>query len=102
MEPGIVPGPLTDWTVAKKRLELGKDLEKPADFDIVLHGSAEHLDAVRALHAHHEQQHNQLKEENSSLFEKFEHVRDELDVLNSELHMLTGMPPTMDRAAIRC
>ena len=56
----------------------------------MLHGSPEHIDAVRSLYSHHETQHNQLKEEHSDLFEKFERVRNELDVINDELHMLTG------------
>lgn len=58
----------------------------------VLHGSPEHIDAVRSLHEHHETQQNQLKVEHSDVFEKFDHVRTELDLLNAELHMLTGMP----------
>ena len=66
------------------------------DFDLVLHGSPEHHDAIRDLHSHHQNEQERLKDEHPEVFQKFEHVRSELDVLNAELHMLTDHSVALD------
>ena len=87
----------TPEEVEKKRHELRKaSTTENVDFDLILHGSPEHHDAIRDLHAHHQTEHNKLKEEHPRVFEKFEHVRNELDTLNAELHMLTDHSVALD------
>ncbi|RMZ78266.1 hypothetical protein DV737_g3985, partial [Chaetothyriales sp. CBS 132003] len=70
--------------------------KRPRYFDIVLHGSPEHIDTVRDIHAHHEGQQHQLKEEHPDVFDKFEKLRNELDVLDTEIHMLTDHSVALD------
>ncbi|RMZ86979.1 hypothetical protein DV736_g5790, partial [Chaetothyriales sp. CBS 134916] len=72
------------------------ETEADNDYDIVLHGSPEHIDVVRDVHAHHEGQQNQLKDEHPDVFDKFEHLRNELDALNTEIHMLTDHSVALD------
>ncbi|KAI9774936.1 MAG: hypothetical protein M1840_000152 [Geoglossum simile] len=59
------------------------------EFDLYIHGSPEHVGALREAHSHHEQRRDTLRVEQPDVFEKFENVRLELDALSTELHMLT-------------
>ena len=88
----------TPEELEKKRHELRKQstTESLEDFDLLLHGSPEHHDAIRDLHSHHQKEHEKLREEHPQVYEKFEHVRNELDVLNAELHMLTDHSVALD------
>jgi Bacterial low temperature requirement A protein (LtrA) len=85
----------------KKRRELTREETKDStfstqNFDLILNGSPEHIDAIRGLHAQHTSHEEKLKEEHAHVYEKFEHVRNELDVLNAELHMLTDHSVALD------
>lgn len=87
----------TPEELEKRRQDLSRQETKESlDFDLVLHGSPEHHDAIRDLHSHHKSQHDQLKEEHPEIFERFDHVRNELDILNAELHMLTDHSVALD------
>ncbi|KAI9759129.1 MAG: hypothetical protein M4579_002576 [Chaenotheca gracillima] len=61
----------------------------PEEFDVYIHGSPEHLEALRQVHEHHQQRQNDLRERNIDVYEEFARVRSELDALSAELHMLT-------------
>ncbi|KAF2182805.1 hypothetical protein K469DRAFT_669244 [Zopfia rhizophila CBS 207.26] len=70
--------------------------EKEGDFDLVIHGSPEHIEALRHTHAHHEDRHRQLKEEHGDLADEFERVIRELDALSTELHMISEHSVQLD------
>jgi hypothetical protein len=79
----------------RKRTELLQ--EKSADeFDVLLQGSAEHLEAIRDLHAHHEAKRDQLREQHGDLYANIEHVRTELDALAAEIHHVTAHAVSLD------
>ncbi|MCJ1230263.1 hypothetical protein MMC12_006935 [Toensbergia leucococca] len=59
------------------------------DFDLYLHGSPEHLDTIREIHAHHEGRRKDLRQNHSDLYDTFEHIHNELNALNAELHTLS-------------
>lgn len=61
--------------------------EKDDDFDLVIHGSPEHLEALRHTHQHHSDRHQELKEQHPELADEFERVIREIDNLSHELHM---------------
>lgn len=48
------------------------------------------ISAVRELHSHHLARRATLRETHGELYEQFESVKNELDQLSTELHMLTG------------
>ncbi|KAI9815775.1 MAG: hypothetical protein M1827_002171 [Pycnora praestabilis] len=66
------------------------------DFDIYLHGSPEHLEAIRETHAYHEQKRETLRGQHGKVYEEFEHVHKELDTLAADLHMLTEHGVALD------
>ncbi|RFU32656.1 hypothetical protein B7463_g3676, partial [Scytalidium lignicola] len=66
------------------------------DFDLVISGSPEHLEALRKAHSHHEGRREELRQQHGTTFDEFEHVRSQLDVLGSELHMLTDHAVSLD------
>ncbi|KAH7392845.1 bacterial low temperature requirement A protein-domain-containing protein [Pyrenochaeta sp. MPI-SDFR-AT-0127] len=66
------------------------------DFDLVIHGSPEHIEALRHTHAHHEDRHKKLKEEHGDLALEFERVIRELDALSNELHMISEHAVQLD------
>jgi hypothetical protein len=70
--------------------------KSPDEFDVLLHGSGDHIDAIRGLHAQREAQRDQLYRDHHEVYQQFEHVRDELDILNSELHVLTDHSVALD------
>lgn len=54
-------------------------------FDLYLHGSPGHLDALRKTHNHHEQRREALRAQHSDVYDEFHNVHSELDWLASEL-----------------
>lgn len=70
--------------------------EKDGDIDIVIHGSPEHIDALRHTHQHHSEQHQRLKEEYPEIAAEFERVIRELDYLSRELHMVSSHAVQLD------
>lgn len=66
------------------------------DFDLVISGSPEHLEALQKAHSHHEGRREELRQRHGTVFDEFEHVRSQLDVLGSELHMLTDHAVALD------
>ncbi|KAF1925056.1 uncharacterized protein M421DRAFT_424276 [Didymella exigua CBS 183.55] len=71
-------------------------LNEQDNFDLVVHGSPEHIEALRDTHSHHEERHRQLKEEYPDLAAEFEHVFRELGALSSELHMISEHAVRLD------
>ncbi|EXJ91473.1 hypothetical protein A1O3_00021 [Capronia epimyces CBS 606.96] len=79
----------------QKRTELLR--EKTVDeFEVILHGSAEHVEAIRKLHAHQEAKRNQLKERHTEVYVDIENVKSELDALAAELHQVTAHAVSLD------
>ncbi|KAF2826183.1 hypothetical protein CC86DRAFT_25909 [Ophiobolus disseminans] len=66
------------------------------DFDLVIHGSPEHIEALRTTHAHHTTQHQNLRTQHPALSQEFEHIIHELDALSSELHTLSHHAVQLD------
>ena len=71
-------------------------MEPDGNFDVYIHGSPEHLDAIREIHAHHEQRRDQFRQKHTDVYEEFEHVHLELDALSNELHHLTEHGVSLD------
>jgi hypothetical protein len=65
-------------------------------FDLIIHGSPEHADALREIHAHHEQKRDELKAKYADAFEEFEKVYADLDALSTELSGLTEKDVALD------
>ncbi|KAL8841050.1 MAG: hypothetical protein Q9170_001075 [Blastenia crenularia] len=71
-------------------------VEPVEKFDIFIHGSPEHLEAVREIHAHHEQKKGELREKHGGVYDEFENVHLQLEALSSELHLLTEQGVSLD------
>lgn len=63
---------------------------------MLLHGSGEHIEAIRTLHATRQSERESLFRNHEDVYKQFEHIRDELDVLNAELHVLTDHSVALD------
>jgi hypothetical protein len=79
----------------RRRTELTKE-NTDDSFELILHGSAEHLEAIRELHAHHETKRDELRGQHGELFEQFDHVKSELDALAAEIHNVTAHAVSLD------
>ncbi|KAI9819803.1 MAG: hypothetical protein M1832_003878 [Thelocarpon impressellum] len=70
---------------------------KPGEpFDVHIHGSPEHLEALRETHSHHEERRRALREQHANLYDEFETVREELDSLSHELLHITDHDIALD------
>lgn len=72
------------------------NIEPDDNFDCYIHGSSEHLEAVRELHAHHEERRTHLRNTHGSIYDEFENVKTELDTLANELYHLTELGVSLD------
>ncbi|KAF1961052.1 hypothetical protein CC80DRAFT_488420 [Byssothecium circinans] len=72
------------------------ETENEGAFDLVLHGSPEHIEALRDTHNHHSNRHKTLREEHGDLAEEFERTFRELDNLSRELHQVTSHAVQLD------
>ena len=88
----IAPSP-EEAESLRQRLEA---VRKDEPFELVVHGSPEHIDALRRAHSHHEERREVLKRKHGDAYDEFENVKGELDVLGSELHMLTDHAVELD------
>ena len=70
--------------------------EPDQNFDICVHGSPEHLAAVREIHSHHEQKRDELRQEFPEQYTHFENVHHQLDLLSNELSSLTAHGVSLD------
>ena len=77
----------------RQRLEAIKDTES---FDLVISGSPEHIEALRKAYSHHEQRRHVLREKHGDAYDEFERVREDLDALSIDLHMLTDHAVSLD------
>ena len=63
--------------------ELKRTLSQDDDeIEIFIHGSDEHLEALRAIHAHHDQRRSELRQQHGHLFEQAEAACLELEALS--------------------
>ena len=81
--------------IERRRTEL-LQTRSSDEFDVLLQGSAEHLDAIRDLHAHHELKREQLRLQHGDLYADIEHVKGELDALAAEIHQVTAHAVSLD------
>lgn len=88
----IAPSP-EEADLLRRRLST---IEKDQPFDLVINGSPEHLDALRTAHTHRESKRQALKDRHGDAYDEFENVKLELDLLGSELHMLTDHSVALD------
>ena len=77
----------------RQRLEA---IQKDEPFDVAISGSDQHIEALRRAHSHHEGRRQALKDKHGETFDEFEHVREELEALNTELHLLTDQSVALD------
>jgi hypothetical protein len=68
----------------------------PEEFEIVVQGSAEHINALRETHTHHEQLREELRAKYGDEFEQFEKVVRDLDHLGNELHNVSHHAVNLD------
>jgi len=66
------------------------------EFDIVVQGSAEHINALRETHSHHEQLRDELRRKYGNEFDTFEKVVKDLDHLQNELHQVSYHAVNLD------
>lgn len=66
------------------------------DFDIFISGSAEHLEALRDAHAHHEGRRDSLRNEHGEMYDRFADVHYELDALSHELDRVTNQGVSLE------
>ena len=71
-------------------------IEPDENFEIHLHGSPEHLNAIQQIHAFHEARRTSLRDQHTTIYDEFEHVKQELDTLSEELHALTDHGVALD------
>nr|XP_023908611.1 uncharacterized protein LOC112020285 [Quercus suber]POF15565.1 hypothetical protein CFP56_48759 [Quercus suber] len=79
-------------TSPEESLRLRKQLEqlhKQDEFDVFLSGTAEHLEALRTAHEHHEERRQDLERQHSEVYSRFATIHAELDALSSELNRVT-------------
>ncbi|KAF3032376.1 hypothetical protein E8E12_001949 [Didymella heteroderae] len=79
-----------------RRMSQTLRLNEKDDFDLVIHGSPEHVEALRHTHSHYEERHRQIKEEHPDLAAEFERILRQLDTLSSELHMISEHAVQLD------
>ncbi|KAL8669721.1 MAG: hypothetical protein Q9168_005705 [Polycauliona sp. 1 TL-2023] len=72
------------------------DVEPDGNFNICLHGSPEHLEAVREIHSHHEHKRDELRQTHAHVYDQFESVHIQLEALANELHHLTEQGVSLD------
>ena len=71
-------------------------IEKEGDFELVIHGSPEHVEALRDTHAHHEDRRMMLREKHGDLFDELEGVIRDMDSLSNELHAISEHAVQLD------
>lgn len=77
----------------RQRLQI---IRKDEPFDLVISGSPEHLEALRKAHDHHEQRRQSIRERYADVYDEFEVVKESLDSLSAELHMLSDHAVSLD------
>lgn len=72
------------------------NVHKEGDFDILLSGTPEHLDALREAHNHHETRLTDFQKQHGEVYSQFASVHAELDVLSNELERVTTHGVSLD------
>ncbi|KAI9893747.1 MAG: hypothetical protein M1814_005963 [Vezdaea aestivalis] len=71
-------------------------VQPPEEFDLVIRGTPEHLEAIREAHSHHSQKQEDQRTQHGEVFVDINNVRDELDALSKELRALTDSNVDLD------
>ena len=77
----------------RRKLEHARNDE---EFDVYISGSAEHLDALRDAHIHHEDRRDQMRDEYRDMYDRFADVHYELDALSHELDRVTAQGVSLE------
>ncbi|KZF20755.1 hypothetical protein L228DRAFT_284697 [Xylona heveae TC161] len=72
---------------AEKNSESVEGEQEP---ELMVHGSPEHVEALRESHAHHEARRRALREKYRDVYEEIEQLQDDLGTISGELRMLSG------------
>lgn len=78
----------------KSSVDPEKDLD--GEYDVVMHGSAEHVEALREAHSHHCDRREELRERHGEAYREFERIHATLDALNQEIHDLSERAVQLD------
>lgn len=70
--------------------------QKDESFDVYISGSAEHLQALRDAHDHHEERRNSLRDQHTEMYNRFADVHYELDALSHELDRVTAQGVSLE------
>ncbi|KAF2491628.1 hypothetical protein BU16DRAFT_574646 [Lophium mytilinum] len=70
--------------------------EKEGTFDLVIHGTDEHIEALRDSHQWTEGRQRRMREEHGNVLDEFERVIRELDTLSEELHAVSQHAVQLD------
>ncbi|KAF2672246.1 hypothetical protein BT63DRAFT_369506 [Microthyrium microscopicum] len=89
-----VAGSPADVEPLKRRIST--ILPNEDEWDIVIHGSEDHLEALRDAHNHHEILRNGLRVKHGHDFDEFERIIKELDKLQHELHQISEHAVKLD------
>lgn len=84
------------WNSGNTTEKGGDDGSGDLEYDIVVHGSVDHITALRETHLHHEQARENLRIKHGKEFDEFERVVKELDRLSTELHMVSEHAVQLD------
>ena len=71
-------------------------LHHDSEFDVVISGGPEHLEALRKAHRHHRDQKENLRKQHPEVFDSFAIVHADLDALASELDRVTSHGVTLE------
>lgn len=82
-------------SAAEKAIGTGSG-DDDLEYDIVVHGSVDHITALRETHSHHEKARENLRIKHGKEFDEFERVVKELDRLSTELHMVSEHAVQLD------
>lgn len=66
------------------------------NFDLYIQGSEEHVKAVNEAREYHETRRRELQEAHTDVFEQFEQIHRDLNVLSSELGAITEKEVSLD------
>lgn len=70
--------------------------EPEGSFDVVIHGSPEHIEVLREVHSHNENERQQLREKFGAQFDEFEKVIRQVDELGHELYSVSENAVQLD------
>jgi low temperature requirement protein LtrA len=73
-----------------------KTIKDDGTFDVVIQSSPEHINYLKLAHSHHEERRRDLRTRHGEAYDEFERVKQELDALSVDLHMLSDHAVSLD------